>query len=106
MDKAKEAAEKAKVQAQQMAQQGQAKVQDVQRTRTEHDLYQKLGQACYAEQRRGGDHLAVESALSALDAHFASAATAGPGPAAPGGPTPSTGTTPPPPSGDFKIDDV
>ena len=100
MDKAKEAAEKAKAQAQQIAQQGQAKVQDVQRTRSEHELYQNLGEAYYAQQRRGGDATAVTAALDALDAHFAGG----------GGSAPASGNgqggPSAPPAGDFKIEDV
>ena len=55
MDKAKEAALQAQQKAQQLAQQGQAKVADVQQHRTEAELYRTLGEAFYTEQRRGGE---------------------------------------------------
>jgi hypothetical protein len=108
MDKAKEAALQAKASAQQMAQQGQAKVATMQQTRNEGELYRTLGEAYYNEQRRGGNHEAVVAALRTLDEHFASAA-ANPGPA--GGPTTSpppagSGPAAPPPAGGFKLDDM
>src|SRR3954452_20715325 len=74
MDKAKEAAQQAKTQAQQLAQQGQAKVATIQQGRSEAELFRTLGEAYYAEQRRGGDKEAVTTALTALDEHYASAA--------------------------------
>jgi hypothetical protein len=112
MDKAKQAAMQAKEQAQHMAQQGQAKVAQVQQGREAGDLYRALGEAYYSAQRHAGDQAAVDAALSALDAHAAAAAAApapdaGAAPAAPGG-----GAVPPPPSpaapppGDFTLDDV
>ncbi|HEX3336789.1 MAG TPA: hypothetical protein VHS54_10030 [Jatrophihabitans sp.] len=73
MDKAKEAAEKAKASAQHMAQQGQAKVAAVQQGRSEAELHKALGEAYFNEQRRGGDHEAVAAALAALDEHYAAA---------------------------------
>jgi hypothetical protein len=76
MDKAKEAALQAKVQAQQLAQQGQAKVASVQQGRSENELLRALGDAYFNEQRRGGDHGAVVAALAALDAHHTAAAAA------------------------------
>jgi hypothetical protein len=71
MDKAKEAALQAKASAEKVAQQGQARVASVQQGREESELYKTLGDAYFKEQRKGGDHGAVASALAALDAHFA-----------------------------------
>ena len=107
MDKAKEAAEKAKASAQHVAQQGQAKVASVQQGRSEGELYRTLGEAVYAEQRRGGGHEAVAAALDTLDAHFAAAPPATAPPAAPAGagPVPPASAPQPPPSGDFTLDD-
>lgn len=84
MDKAKQAAMQAKESAQHVAQQGQAKVASVQQARSEGELYRNLGEAVYNAQRHGGDQGAVDTALAALDQHFASAEAAA--------------TTPPPPS--------
>jgi hypothetical protein len=112
MDKAKEAALRAKDSAQQMAQQGQAKVAAVQQSRSEGELYRALGEAVYREQRSGGDHSAVDAAIEALDQHFATASAASaPAPAAPAVP-PASAPQPPPagapgqPSGDFTLDDL
>jgi hypothetical protein len=114
MDKAKEAALQAKASAQQIAQQGQAKVAQVQQTRSEGELYRSLGEAFYAEQRRGGDQQTVIAALTALDEHFAAAPPAAPGPVAPAGaggavapppPAPPAPATPAP-TGDFTLDDL
>jgi hypothetical protein len=103
MDKAKQAAMQAKESAQHVAQQGQAKVASVQQSRSEGELYRSLGEAAYAAQRRGGDQGAVETALTALDQHFASAEAAATTP-----PPPSPASPPPaaPPAGDFTLDDV
>jgi hypothetical protein len=98
MDKAKEAALQAKASAEKMAQQGQAKVATMQESRSVGELYRTLGEAVYAEQRRGGDRAAVGAALDALDQHFAAAPEASTPPPGPAGT--------PPPSGDFTIDDV
>jgi replicative DNA helicase len=128
MDKAKQAAMQAKEQAQHMAQQGQAKVAEVQQGRQEGELYRALGEAYYNAQRRGGDQAAVSTALQALDSHFAGAAASDAGGAASGGAASGTGAAgaggvgaagaagmaaPPPPSpaapppaGDFTLDDV
>jgi len=116
MDKAKEAALQAQQKAQQLAQQGQAKVADVQQHRTEAELYRTLGEAFYAEQRRGGDKDAVVAALTALDEHLARAASpatpgdaAGPGqPAAPAGDaaSPPPTDTPPATGGNFTFDNL
>lgn len=72
MDKAKEAALKAKTEAQQLAQQGQAKVAEIKETREEGELFKALGEAYYAQQRKGGSADAVAAALAALDTHHAS----------------------------------
>jgi hypothetical protein len=117
MDKAKQAAMQAKESAQHMAQQGQAKVAQVQHTREIGELYRALGEAYYAQQRSGGDGAAVTAALEALDAHHAGAeaeAEAAAPPAQPPAPeSPAAGSVvPPPPSpaspppGDFTLDDV
>jgi hypothetical protein len=123
MDKAKEAALQAKAQAQQIAQQGQAKVATIQQGRGEAELFRTLGEAVYNEQRRGGDREAVTAALNALDQHYAVAAAtpastgepaapatppagadAAPGtpaaPAAPGAPAEA------PPGGSFTLDNL
>lgn len=113
MDKAKQAAMQAKESAQQIAQQGQAKVASVQESRSVGELYKNLGEAVYRAQRQGGDQAAVDAALAALDQHFAQAAAppATPNAAAPPM-TPTEGTTPPPappatpPAGDFTLDDI
>lgn len=129
MDKAKEAALQAKTSAQQMAQQGQAKVQAAQQGRSESELYRALGEAVYNEQRRGGDPAAVQAALGALDAHYAAMPPApapgtSPTPMAPGdtnygapaappagaAPGPAPVASPPPaaapPPGNFTLDDL
>lgn len=92
MDRAKEAADKARTSAQQATAQGQAKVNAFQFERATAELYKSLGEAYYAEQRRGASHDAVVSALAAVDAHFASA----PPGAAAGGTTPPPGAPRPP----------
>jgi uncharacterized membrane protein len=109
--------DKAKATATQAMQQGQAKVGQMQQSRQESELYKTLGEAVYQEQRQGGDHAAVEAALTALDTHFAqvaqaaaAAATSGPAaPTQPGGPV--AAPTPPsqqatPPAGNFTLDDM
>jgi len=117
MDKAKEAALQAKNQAQQLAQQGQAKVQTLQQGRSEHELQRTLGEAVYNAERRGGDREAVVAAMTALDQHYASAAAApaDAAPAAPAdpavppaaGPEASPGApTTPPASGSFTLDNM
>jgi hypothetical protein len=114
MDKAKEAALQAKAQAQQIAQQGQAKVATIQESRSVGELYRTLGEAYYNEQRHGGDRQAVVAALTALDQHFASATPGGAGhsaaaPDAAAAPTEGTPGAPPqqtPPGGSFTLGDV
>jgi len=106
LDKAKEAAIQAKASAQQMAQQGQAKVASAQHGRSEGDLYRALGEAVFNEQRRGGDHDAVVAALAAIDAHLAAPAAPAP---APGPATPAPGPATPAadaPAGNFTLDDL
>jgi hypothetical protein len=114
MDKAKEAALRAKDSAQQMAQQGQAKVQAAQQNRSEGELYRALGEAVYRAQRGGGDQAAVDAAFAALDQHIAAAPPVAP--AAPGAdtvgdapPVPPASAPQPPqpaPTGDFTLDDL
>jgi hypothetical protein len=111
MDKAKQAAMQAKEQAQHVAQQGQAKVASVQESRSVGELYRNLGEAVYNAHRRGGDQAAVDTAMTALDQHFAQAAAAPAAPdAVPPPVAPTEGMTPPPPAappaGDFTLDDV
>lgn len=77
LDKAKEAADKAMVMAQQAAEQGQDKLEEVKQQRAQAALEKALGEAYYAEQRRGGSHDAVTAALEALDAHHASVVVEG-----------------------------
>lgn len=74
MDKARDAALQARDSAEKLAQQGEAKVAEVQHWWSGAQLYRALGEAYYAEQRRGGNHEAVVAALTALDRHFAAEA--------------------------------
>ncbi|MHB8439605.1 MAG: hypothetical protein ACYDD4_10625 [Acidimicrobiales bacterium] len=104
MDKIKSQAEQLAVKAQQGTSQVQTKFDSVQAKRTSDALLRDLGAAYYAEQRQGGPHDAVETALGQLDGHIGKTgaidlSTAGPQP------VPST-TTPAdtPPAGDFKLD--
>ena len=87
-DKAKETALQAKAKAEQVAQQAQAKVAEIKESREQAGLHRALGEAVYAEQRKGGSHDAVVTALAALDAHFARAATGGVGTPPPTGEAP------------------
>jgi hypothetical protein len=118
LDKAKEAAEKAKTATQHAAQQGQAKIETMQQSKSEGELLKALGEAVYSEHRQGGGHDAVEAALSALDAHHAAVAAgatppdastgaeappAAPAPAAPG---PPPAPAPAAPAGNFTLDDL
>src|SRR3954470_18845215 len=101
MDKAKEAALQAKTQAQQLAQQGQAKVQTIQQGRSEGELYRTLGEAVYQAERHGGEREAIAAALTALDQHFAAVAAAAQaepqaGTAAPAAPPAAPAATPAP----------
>lgn len=133
MDKAREAAQQATAKAQQGLTQGQHKLDEVQAARAADALLRDVGAAFYAEQRSGGSHEAVVSALGAVDAHVAahgplgqtgsgSAEHAQPWPAQPGAPAgPSAGPTGPPagpsagppagpagspPPGGFTLDDL
>jgi hypothetical protein len=69
MDKVKQQAEQALAKAQQGVSQGQAKLGDLQAKRRSDALLRDLGAAYYAEQRQGGPHDPVVSALAALDEH-------------------------------------
>jgi hypothetical protein len=115
LDKAKEAAEKAKVATQHAAQQGQAKIGTMQQAKSEGELLKALGEALYTEQRHGGSHDAVEAALTALDAHHAGVAQAAtapeaaPAPAADASPAPTAPpvqAAPAAPAGNFTLDDL
>ena len=66
--------DKAKASVQQVAAQGQAKVQSIQQTRNESELFRALGEAYYNSARRGGDSAPIDAALQALDSHFAQVA--------------------------------
>lgn len=96
LDKAKEAAAGAVANAQQMAQQGQAKLDGYQSGKSEGELYRALGEAFFAEQRRGADRSGVIAALAALDEHFAAAAAAQAAQPAPAAAAPAYGAAPPP----------
>ena len=110
--------DKAKATAAQAMQQGQAKVEQIQQSRQESELYKTLGEAVYKAQRHGGDQAAVDAALNALDTHFAqvaqsaSAPAAGhpggtSGPAAPSGSATPSGTSPgATQEGNFTLDDM
>jgi hypothetical protein len=105
------ALEKTRATATQAMQQGQAKVNAYQQSRSEAELYRTLGEAAYKAQRQGGDQAAVDAALVALDNHFAQVAA---GEAAPAGASPPSGPATPsgtsagtaPPSGNFTLDDM
>jgi hypothetical protein len=71
LDKAKVAAERARVAAQQGVHQGQVKLDAIQAKRRSDALLRELGAAYYAEQRHGGSHEPVERALATLDVHAA-----------------------------------
>lgn len=103
--------DKAKATATQAMQQGQAKVEQIQQSRQESELYKTLGEAVYKAQRQGGDQAAVDAALTALDSHFAQVAqAAAAAPAAPDGGTSAAPTTPSAPAatqeGNFTLDDM
>jgi hypothetical protein len=92
-------------------QQGQAKVEAIQQSRTEAELYRNLGEASYRAQRQGADQAAVDAAFAALDAHFAAvqaaaASDAAAASAAPMAPPPPTGVQPAQPTGNFTLDDL
>jgi hypothetical protein len=71
LDRAKAAAERAKVAAQQGVQQGQAKLDAMAAKRRGDMLLRDLGAAYYAEQRHDGSHEAVLRVLALLDSHVA-----------------------------------
>jgi hypothetical protein len=110
--------DKAKATATQAMQQGQAKVEQIQQSRQESELYKTLGEAVYKAQRHGGDQAAVDAALTALDSHFASvqqaaessaaASAASGGSGAPGGSAtpPSSPSSAAPQEGNFTLDDM
>jgi hypothetical protein len=100
LDKAKEAAEKAVAATQQAAQQGQAKIGEMQAAKSDGDLLKALGDAYYNEQRSGGGHEAVEAALAAVDEHRAAAVKAATDAPPAGGADPAAST------GGFTLDDV
>jgi hypothetical protein len=120
LDKAKEAADRAVANAQQMAQQGQAKIGEYQSGKSEGELYKALGEAFFNEQRRGGDRALVVASLTALDEHFAAAAAAAAAAPAPAAYAPQPGAAAPAPSapaapaagapgtpaGNFTLDDL
>jgi hypothetical protein len=107
LDKAKQTATAA------MAQ-GQAKVGQMQQSRSEAELYRTLGEVTYRAQRQAGDPAAVDAALIALDTHFTqvaeAAAAAPPAPAPPSAPgqaaPPSGPSAGAPPAGNFTLDDM
>lgn len=100
LDKAKEAAEKAMAATQQAAQQGQAKIGEMQAAKSDGDLLKALGEAYYDEQRSGGGHDAVEAALAAVEEHRAAATKAATDAPPAGGGDPAAST------GNFTLDDV
>jgi hypothetical protein len=107
LDKLKVQAEQVAAKAQQGTAQVQTKLDAVQAKRSSDVLLRDLGAAYYAEQRQGGPHAAVETALAALDSHASQPApidvsTTGPQPM----PTQSTPSADAQPAGDFKLDDL
>lgn len=75
MDKVKAQAQTAMQQAQQVAQQGQSKLDEMATKKQSDALLRDLGAAIYAEQRTGGSAEATSSAWRRIDAHVA---TSGP----------------------------
>jgi hypothetical protein len=123
MDKVKAQAEVAVAKAQQGVAQGQSKIDDYQAKKSADGLLLALGQAFHAEQRAGGSHDDVVSALAAVDAHVAehgpisapdapapaydTGMPAAPGaPAAPGPASAASQPTPPAGGGSFSLDDI
>jgi hypothetical protein len=109
--------DKAKATAAQAMQQGQAKVEQIQQSRQESELYKTLGEAVYKAQRQGGDQAAVDAALTALDNHFAqvaqaaanapaAGATSGDGGASAGASAPPPSSPAAPQEGNFTLDDM
>ena len=85
MDKVKAQAEQAVAKGKQGAAQGQAKVGELQTKKKVDGLLHDLGAAYYAEQREGGSHDAVVSALAAVDEAKSGASSSGSEPDAPAG---------------------
>lgn len=107
MDKLKVQAEQVATRAQQGTAQVQAKFDAAQAKRSSDGLMRDLGAVYYAEQRQGGPHDAVESALAALDAQVSQGgavdvSTTGPRPM----PSQSGSSASAQPAGDFKLDDL
>ena len=109
--------DKAKATAAQAMQQGQAKVEQIQQSRQESELYKTLGEAVYKAQRQGGDQAAVDAALTALDNHFAqvsqaaanapaAGATSGDGGASAGAYAPPPSSPAAPQEGNFPLGDM
>lgn len=71
LDKVKQGAGTALNKAQEGVHQGKAKIDQAQAKRQWEALLTKLGEAVYAERRRGGPSEAVDAALAALDEHEA-----------------------------------
>jgi CBS domain-containing protein len=69
LDRAKTAAERARVQAKHGAAQGRARLMEVPARRQHSKLVRQLGEACYAEHSGEGAHEPVARAFAALDAH-------------------------------------
>jgi CBS domain-containing protein len=69
LDKAKTAAERARVQARHGAAQGRTRLMEVQARQQHGKLMRQLGEACYAEHAGEGAHEPVARAFAALDAH-------------------------------------
>ena len=105
MDKLKEQAGQVADKAQKGAAQAQAKFEAVQAKRSSDVLLRDLGAACYAEQRQGAGHDAVEKALAALDAHVAGGGTVDTSTTGPqAGPSQAAPPSGDAPAGDFKLD--
>jgi len=99
MDKVKAQAQTAVQQAQQVAQQGQSKLDEMATRKQGDALLRDLGAAIYAEQRTGGSPDATASAWHRIDAHVATngpIATTATAPAAPTKPAPEPSRAPEP----------
>ncbi len=106
LDKARAQAEQAMAKAQQGLNQGQAKIDELQATRAQNELFRALGFAVYQEKRHGGLPEAVESALAALDRHMATEQGPGAssGGASAGGASAGGASASSPPAGDFTLE--
>jgi hypothetical protein len=105
--------DKAKATATAAVAQGQAKVGAIQQSRSEHELQRNLGEAVYRQQRQGGDQASVDTALAALDDHFAQVAqaaaaqaAAAPAPTPGQPPAPAPASPPATDAGNFTLDDM